>query len=195
MCRKLFWTLLEPGPDEDFDTDDARGMVANWVFAFYQISSVILLMNLLIAVMNATTSRVFDLKETYWIFTRTEIWVEFFDTFAAFPPPFAVFNLAWFLIYFVYVCIRNFLNWVGILKSRESVKPGQCWFDAGELSRRKEHALLMQRLIRRYYKNCYLTSTSSEDVTKEDLKQLKRELIEEFQGIIRFNASPLVKTK
>ena len=187
MSQKLFWALLEPGSSDDFDMSDPRGMVANLFFALYQLMCVIILLNLLIAVMNATTSKITDKKETYWIFTRTEVWIQFFDIFASFPPPFGVLNIAWYVVYMVYRGIRRLLKKCNLVPGRSNVSRtggGDCRFDAAELTRRKEHALLSQSLIRRYYENCYLSKTISDDVTKEDLTALKKDILKEIQKLL-----------
>ena len=52
-----------------------RHIVSNGLFTMYQVTVVIILLNLLIAVMNATVQKVHDQTQLYWKFTRTSIWI------------------------------------------------------------------------------------------------------------------------
>ena len=94
--QTLIWQLFDPGLQEDF-------IPPNKIFALamnflYQVFVVLILLNLLIAIMNATVQRLEDRRQLYWKFVRTSIWIEFFDDGSLLPMPFSLLNYPWTLI-------------------------------------------------------------------------------------------------
>ena len=84
-----FWSILNPEkPEEDFDTTKADGVAGVIIVGAYSFLVVIILLNLLIALMNATIGKTQDRKHLYWKFVRTCIWIDFFGEAMALPPPF-----------------------------------------------------------------------------------------------------------
>ena len=63
----------------------------------------VILLNLLIALMNATIGKTQDRKHLYWKFVRTCIWLEFFGEANALPPPFNLLAVARSAVKGVYV--------------------------------------------------------------------------------------------
>ena len=89
----LFDAILDPGQkDEDLQItrNSLRGWVATIMVALYELVIIIVLLNLLIAVMNATVQKVYNQKQLYWKFARTRIWIEYFDPENALPIPFSI---------------------------------------------------------------------------------------------------------
>ena len=77
----MFWAVLNPGPEPDTISDKGvSGIMANVLFAIYQIILAIILLNLLIAMMNATTQKIAGKKLLYWKFVRTSVWMDFIST-------------------------------------------------------------------------------------------------------------------
>ena len=58
------------------------------LMAVFQTIIIIVFMNLLVAVMNATVQKIQEKKELYWMFARSSVWIRFFDDNCALPPPF-----------------------------------------------------------------------------------------------------------
>ncbi len=122
----LFWSILAPGPAyEVITTNSTKGKIGSVIFAIFQVRlawchkqnyvfyewefvttsqviAVVVFLNLLIALMNSTVQKVHEQKELYWKFTRTSIWVEFFDDTAVLPPPFTMLNAFWSLPLAIY---------------------------------------------------------------------------------------------
>ncbi len=92
MLGLIFWGMLNPEyPDAYFSTETAEGFFAIAIYATYCIFTIIILLNLLIAIMNTTIQKVHDRKHLYWKFVRTSIWMEFFGEAYALPPPLSIF--------------------------------------------------------------------------------------------------------
>jgi len=94
MVSLIFWGILNPEKPEVFNTETADGVIALIVFAIYCVFIIIILLNLLIAVMNATIQKVNDRKHLYWKFVRTSIWIEYFGETYELPPPFSMYLVA-----------------------------------------------------------------------------------------------------
>ena len=112
MFSAMFWLLFDPGqPDyvaikkcggiEDFScnsTDEKLQIsqvsleFSHWIgyamWACYQGITVILLINILIAMMNTTFSKIWKDADTAWKYSKSFYQVEFLDSRAIFPPPF-----------------------------------------------------------------------------------------------------------
>ena len=160
----MFWAVLNPGPDPDTITDKGVfGIMANILFAIYQIILAIILLNLLIAMMNATTQKIADKKLLYWKFVRTSVWMDFISSRSYIPPPI---NLCFFLflpLYLIVVTMYAIKSLVRKINRRQEnissdssskrksrkVKR-KCFIDPVEWERRKAHANLLQTLIKRY---------------------------------------------
>ena len=107
----MFWLLFDPGqPDyvaikkcgiEGFSCDNTDeklqiGQVSlefsHWIgyamWACYQGITVILLINILMAMMNTTFSKIWQDADTAWKYSKSFYQVEFLDSRAIFPPPF-----------------------------------------------------------------------------------------------------------
>ena len=111
LFSAMFWLLFDPGqPDyvaikkcgiEGFSCDNTDeklqiGQVSlefsHWIgyamWACYQGITVILLINILIAMMNTTFSKIWQAADTAWKYSKSFYQVEFLDSRAILPPPF-----------------------------------------------------------------------------------------------------------
>ena len=176
LYNTLFWMLLNPGPvdlpefidqsgnmtkgegisnyaeegvREEVSVPDSlhvRMWFASFAFALYQIIAVILLLNLVIAAMNSTITKLEMSKEKNWKYYRTATLMDFFADRSALPVPFNLIMLPVTLIHLVYVML---LKCLGIIKggshedAHKRMTPEQAW-------QRNEYLQLMSKLIGRY---------------------------------------------
>ena len=106
----MFWLLFDPGqPDivsirkcglEGFSCNKSHELeigqvsmefshlVGHAMWACYQGITVILLINILIAMMNTTFSKIWQAADTAWKYSKSFYQVEFLDSRAILPPPF-----------------------------------------------------------------------------------------------------------
>jgi hypothetical protein len=177
LASSLFWSLLNPGPVEIEAPPGSiklRLQIANFVFAMYQIVAVILLMNLLIASMNSTTQRLEEKKELYWKYSRTRVFVAFFDGRYCYPVPFNIFLVALIALVFPFIYIfdklclpDNCLKVTGMEEHRP-MSPEQ-------IERRHMYSDLMVKLIQRYLRRMKYGDAKEKDaVSVEDLEALKK---------------------
>ena len=165
ISKTLFWALLNPGPDtETFPRDGFTGFLTNALFLFYQLFVVIMLLTLLIAMMNSTMQKIQDKRLLYWKFCRTLIWIDFINEGYVIPPPFTTLYMVLLLVlclvsgsyYYMWLLYRKIANKKEITLSmvgndndmnRKSSKKYNCKMDPNEGKRRKNHAILMKKLI------------------------------------------------
>ncbi|XP_068733231.1 short transient receptor potential channel 4-like [Montipora capricornis] len=87
----LFWALFGHVTFTDFETNknaeitEVTGML---LFAGYSLASVLVALNLLIAMLNNSYQKVAEEKDTKWKFTRTRIWMYYISEVSPLPPPF-----------------------------------------------------------------------------------------------------------
>ena len=151
----LIWTILDPGPNDDIsnDVDGIRGVVATILFMMYQVTIIIILLNLLIAVMNSTIQRYQDRKQLYWKFARTSVWIDYFDDYMALPSPFSIFSVAWTLTYAFILVIHKVTALTKSRSSSHDIRDSHhmpCNDDSDKISERFKHLQLMLLLCQRH---------------------------------------------
>ena len=111
LMNAMFWLLFDPGKLEyvaiikcGFEgcNNDTKGedlqisqvsmefshFIGHAMWACYQGITVILLINILIAMMNTTFSKIWQAADTAWKYSKSFYQVEFLDSRAILPPPF-----------------------------------------------------------------------------------------------------------
>ena len=111
LAGALFWRLFDPGQpevatvikcDPEVESCDSENilqdvdhvslefshLLGQAMWAAYQGIAVILLINILIAMMNTTYTRVWEQADKEWKYSKTFYQVEFLEARAILPPPF-----------------------------------------------------------------------------------------------------------
>ena len=99
----ILWTIFETGQKKQFPHKTVEQKFATVLYFIYQVFIIIILLNLLIAIMNATVQRLQDKRQLYWKFVRTSIWVEYFDENSMLPVPFSLLHIPWAIFKGTYV--------------------------------------------------------------------------------------------
>ena len=154
VLESMAWAALNPGPSDDAEIS---GRTIEILFVSYQILVVIILINLLIVMMNATVQRLQDKKHLYWKFARTSIWLEFMKDGIVLPPPFIILSASITFIIRLLEYITYGVWWMNqkLLRGEATTKDmpdsptpkNTCKLDPIESKRRNEHANLMKTLI------------------------------------------------
>ncbi|XP_059078651.1 short transient receptor potential channel 1-like [Tigriopus californicus] len=151
-CLSLFWSSLNPEEPTEFYMDRMDGIFLHIIYGAYCVACVIVLLNLLIAIMNATIQKVSDSEHLYWKFVRTSIWIEFVGEENGLPMPFtgllATLNLAKHLIGRCKQRWRDDSDVSGKTQSPDDVNSIQ---ERKEV--REEQNKLLYDLIQRYWRN------------------------------------------
>ena len=114
LLSAMFWSLFDPGhpeyvsvkkcgnemmekgfschPEKDLEVGQVSmefsHLMGHAMWACYQGITVILLINILIAMMNTTFSKIWQMADTAWKYSKSFYQVEFLDPRAILPPPF-----------------------------------------------------------------------------------------------------------
>ena len=168
ILKTLWWTLLNAESDPDaFPEEGFAGVLTNFLFILYQVVAVIMILNLLIAMMNSTMHKIKDKGLVYWKFERAKIWSRFIQEIQRTQPPFSIIPTIHFSLFFAIFHLHNWFlrivrkcansGRVNVTMTRnddeidkEFLKRQSCKMDPNEMKRRKNHAILMKRLIGRF---------------------------------------------
>ena len=104
--KAAFWSLYDPGhPGIMGCSEGVPRYLGMAMWGVFQFIVVIILLNILIAMMNATMTSIQEDKIEQWKFARTEIWLKYFDKRVVLPIPFNLIELTVHLFAKIY---KNF---------------------------------------------------------------------------------------
>jgi len=168
------WSVFDPGHPEvvGCTMQGIPRYLAMSMWWVYQCIIVIVLMNLLIALMNATMNSIQSDRIQQWKFARTTIWLQFFDRKNVLPVPFNMFG------YLIGLCVAIFNNFKTTDKATE--KSRSCETE-------ESYVKLVGELCKRYL--TIKEDSKENEVTKEDLDNAKREIMTPFQAYTRKTVS------
>nr|KAG5692054.1 hypothetical protein BaRGS_021486 [Batillaria attramentaria] len=163
--------------------------VGRYLYGVYVFASMIVLLNLLIAVMSNTFNEVQDERDVEWKFARTELWLTFIEPGTPVPPPFNVIpsprNL-WNAI--LWLCRRSdlkmFLPHEGKKVRYAAVQTGSMDFSetgsvhSVSIGGKRTRQDVMCILVRRYVREVERRKIEGEDGEKTSAEEQLRRLIE-----------------
>ena len=170
----LFWQSLSPEDPDKKLGEKSLSSLSSTIFtktlmAVFQTIIIIVFMNLLVAVMNATVQKVQDKKELYWMFARSSVWIRFFDDNCALPPPFN-------LITVIRLLIRFLLQLISRRKRKYSTAP----LSLKKSERQLKYRELMLSLIQRYQED---QKRLDEEGAYCALREMKEEILSELKSL------------
>ncbi|XP_076876245.1 short transient receptor potential channel 4a [Brachyhypopomus gauderio] len=175
--QSLFWSIFglislhvtNVDPDHEFTE-----FVGATMFGTYNIISLVVLLNMLIAMMNNSYQHIADHADIEWKFARTKLWMSYFEEGGTLPPPFNLIpspKSAWYLI-----------RWIKmhIFKSTRSKRTETF----GSLSRRAaenmrinhQYQEVLRNLVKRYVAAMIRDAKTEEGLTEENFKELKQDI-------------------
>ncbi|XP_077991749.1 short transient receptor potential channel 1-like [Glandiceps talaboti] len=87
----LFWTLFGLSDMKAFKTPEDHWFIdilGYILFAGYNLVAIVVLLNILIAMMSNTYTRIEEDADTHWKFSRSCLWISFYESSAALSSPF-----------------------------------------------------------------------------------------------------------
>ncbi|XP_077863794.1 short transient receptor potential channel 4-like [Saccoglossus kowalevskii] len=130
----LFWALFGIADMEHLKIEGAHHWytegVGRILFAAYHVIGIVVLLNILIAMMSNTFTRIEEDADRQWKFSRSRLWMIYFEDLSCLAPPFNIFPNTdlWFKL-----CKRRAKS------HRPSVR-----------TREKNYQVVVQQLVRRY---------------------------------------------
>ncbi|KAJ8338929.1 hypothetical protein SKAU_G00357150 [Synaphobranchus kaupii] len=144
------------------------------MFGTYNIISLVVLLNMLIAMMNNSYQHIADHADIEWKFARTKLWMSYFEEGGTLPSPFNIVpspKSAWYLI-----------KWIKkhICKKAGTKRPESF----GVLGRRAAENLrinhqyqeVLRNLVKRYVAAMIRDAKTEEGLTEENFKELKQDI-------------------
>lgn len=158
----LFWALFGHVELEEFENKNAEitDVTGKVIFAGYSLASVLVLLNLLIAMLNNSYKKVDDEKDMKWKFSRTRIWMYYVIEVSPLPPPFnlvPVEKIAFVIRWLTRRC--GLKRCFGRIKKREVTSTGK----NPNIKRRR---IVLKNLIHRYF------SAKEKTTQKEGMEEI-----------------------
>ncbi|EDO48346.1 predicted protein, partial [Nematostella vectensis] len=93
--RLVFWAIFDKTELEEFNTDPSfptkiTQSTGEVLFALFNIASILVAINMLIAMMSNSFQKVADSEDFLWKFSRTRMWMEYIIKGSVLPAPFSV---------------------------------------------------------------------------------------------------------
>ncbi|KAG9491964.1 hypothetical protein GDO78_000462 [Eleutherodactylus coqui] len=197
--QSLFWSIFglinlyvtKVEPDHTFTE-----FVGATMFGTYNVISLVVLLNMLIAMMNNSYQLIADHADIEWKFARTKLWMSYFEEGATLPTPFNIIpspKSLWYLCKWVrkQICkkyTRKKPESFGALGRRA----------ADNLRRHNQYQEVMRNLVKRYVAAMIRDAKTEEGLTEENFKELKQDISSfrfEVLGLLKGNKLNLLNTK
>ncbi|KFU90162.1 Short transient receptor potential channel 4, partial [Chaetura pelagica] len=144
------------------------------MFGTYNVISLVVLLNMLIAMMNNSYQLIADHADIEWKFARTKLWMSYFEEGGTLPTPFNVIpspKSLWYLIKWL---------WRHICKKKIRRKPESFGTigrrAADNLRRHHQYQEVMRNLVKRYVAAMIRDAKTEEGLTEENFKELKQDI-------------------
>ncbi|XP_024861735.1 short transient receptor potential channel 4b isoform X2 [Kryptolebias marmoratus] len=175
--QSLFWSVFglinlyvtNVKPNHEFTE-----FVGSTMFGTYNIISLVVLLNMLIAMMNNSYQHIADHADIEWKFARTKLWMSYFEEGGTLSSPFNIVPSPKSL-YYLYGWIKNFLFRSPSKKTLDSFET--LGFRATENVRLKhEYQEVLKNLVKRYVAAMIRDAKTEEGLTEENFKELKQDI-------------------
>uniref|UniRef100_A0AAY4EY05 Transient receptor ion channel domain-containing protein n=1 Tax=Denticeps clupeoides TaxID=299321 RepID=A0AAY4EY05_9TELE len=165
------------------------------MFGTYNIISLVVLLNMLIAMMNNSYQHIADHADIEWKFARTKLWMSYFEEGGTLPTPFNIIpspKSIWYLIQWIK---RN------IFKKKEKrtetfgvlgVRLRLCRRAAENVRINHQYQEVLRNLVKRYVAARIRDAKTEEGLTEENFKELKQDISSfryEVMGMMKGNKS------
>ncbi|XP_013869614.1 short transient receptor potential channel 4b [Austrofundulus limnaeus] len=175
--QSLFWSVFglinlyvtNVKPNHEFTE-----FVGTTMFGTYNIISLVVLLNMLIAMMNNSYQHIADHADIEWKFARTKLWMSYFEEGGTLSSPFNIIPSPKSVFY---LCrwIKSFLIRRPSKKRLDTFET--LGFRAAENVRLKhEYQEVLKNLVKRYVAAMIRDAKTEEGLTEENFKELKQDI-------------------
>uniref|UniRef100_A0A673HW81 Short transient receptor potential channel 4-like n=1 Tax=Sinocyclocheilus rhinocerous TaxID=307959 RepID=A0A673HW81_9TELE len=189
--QSLFWSIFGLVALHVTNVDakhEFTEFVGATMFGTYNIISLVVLLNMLIAMMNNSYQHIADHADIEWKFARTKLWMSYFEEGGTLPPPFNIIpspKSAWYLIRWIKT---HFFN----IKHRKRTETfGSLGMRAAENVRtNRQYQEVLRNLVKRYVAAMIRDGKKEEGLTEENFKELKQDISSfryEVMGMMKGN--------
>ncbi|XP_045542970.1 short transient receptor potential channel 4 [Salmo salar] len=144
------------------------------MFGTYNVISLVVLLNMLIAMMNNSYQHIADHADIEWKFARTKLWMSYFEEGGTLPSPFNIIPSPKSIWYFI-CWIRKHIFKITRAKKTETF---------GTIGRRAainvrinhQYQEVLRNLVKRYVAAMIRDAKTEEGLTEENFKELKQDI-------------------
>ncbi|XP_018085351.1 short transient receptor potential channel 5 [Xenopus laevis] len=149
------------------------------MFGTYNVISLVVLLNMLIAMMNNSYQLIADHADIEWKFARTKLWMSYFDEGATMPPPFNIIaspkSIWYFCKWIRYKLCPGKNSEEDMQKQHENLKTFT-ERHADNLIQNQHYQEVIRNLVKRYVAAMIRNSKTNEGLTEENFKELKQDI-------------------
>ncbi|KAK5848168.1 hypothetical protein PBY51_005806 [Eleginops maclovinus] len=149
------------------------------MFGTYNVISLVVLLNMLIAMMNNSYQLIADHADIEWKFARTKLWMSYFDEGGTLPPPFNIIPSPKSILYLL-LWLHNKLCRGGGLAGEDSHKCENLREfterHADSLIQNQHYQEVIRSLVKRYVAAMIRSAKTDEGLTEENFKELKQDI-------------------
>ncbi|XP_026558920.1 short transient receptor potential channel 5 [Pseudonaja textilis] len=147
------------------------------MFGTYNVISLVVLLNMLIAMMNNSYQLIADHADIEWKFARTKLWMSYFDEGGTLPPPFNIIpspKSCWYLCKWVHKQLCP----PGDPENEHKHENLKTFTErhADNLIQNQHYQEVIRNLVKRYVAAMIRNSKTNEGLTEENFKELKQDI-------------------
>ncbi|XP_007568694.1 short transient receptor potential channel 4-like [Poecilia formosa] len=162
--------------------------VGSTMFGTYNIISLVVLLNMLIAMMNNSYQHIADHADIEWKFARTKLWMSYFEEGGTLPSPFNIIPSPKSVFYL--------LRWIKTNVFKKPSKKSLETFEtlgvraAENVKLNHEYQGVLKNLVKRYVAAMIRNAKTEEGLTEENFKELKQDI-----SSFRYEVLGMMKSK
>uniref|UniRef100_A0AAZ3Q0Y8 Transient receptor ion channel domain-containing protein n=1 Tax=Oncorhynchus tshawytscha TaxID=74940 RepID=A0AAZ3Q0Y8_ONCTS len=160
------------------------------MFGTYNVISLVVLLNMLIAMMNNSYQLIADHADIEWKFARTKLWMSYFDEGGTLPPPFNIVpspKSVWYLCVWMYnrLCggdqpspdeLRKHENLKEFTVKHLQTCQHSKHRHADNLIQNQHYQEVIRNLVKRHVAAMIRSAKTDEGLTEENFKELKQDI-------------------
>ncbi|XP_071379697.1 short transient receptor potential channel 4b [Centroberyx affinis] len=144
------------------------------MFGTYNIISLVVLLNMLIAMMNNSYQHIADHADIEWKFARTKLWMSYFEEGGTLPSPFNIIPSPKSVLYLIGWTKKHLLKKPSIKRNETFGTLGRRAAENVRSSHRYQEVL--RNLVKRYVAAMIRNAKTEEGLTEENFKELKQDI-------------------
>ncbi|XP_076591180.1 short transient receptor potential channel 4b [Chaetodon auriga] len=189
--QSLFWSVFglislyvtNVKPEHEFTE-----FVGSTMFGTYNVISLVVLLNMLIAMMNNSYQHIADHADIEWKFARTKLWMSYFEEGGTLPSPFNIIPSPK-SVYYLFGWIKTHLF------KRPNIKRLETFETLGRRAAENvrlnhEYQAVLRNLVKRYVAAMIRDAKTEEGLTEENFKELKQDI-----SSFRYEVLGMMKSK
>nr|XP_020490506.1 short transient receptor potential channel 4-like [Labrus bergylta] len=175
--QSLFWSVFglislyvtNVEPDHQFTE-----FVGSTMFGTYNVISLVVLLNMLIAMMNNSYQNIADHADIEWKFARTKLWMSYFEEGGTLPSPFNIIPSPKSVYYLIGWVKAHLFRGAHLIRLETFETLGRR--AAVNVRLNHEYQEVLRNLVKRYVASRIRDAKTEEGLTEENFKELKQDI-------------------